>query len=176
MLIKKLTRYLKLGNYSRRTIDSYTSCVKRIYGHFEKPLNEIGKQEFEDFLAGLLDEGYSPQTVNLYHSVQKLVIRKIYKQPFDWQIPYAKRDKSLPVVLSRREIKEMKVFKNSLKRAGIKKGATFHSLRHSFATHLLEDGVDVRYVQELLGHASIKTTQRYTQVTNPSLKKIESPL
>ena len=69
-----------------------------------------------------------------------------------------------------------KMFRKSLKKTGIKKAATFHSLRHSFATHLLENGVDVRYVQELLGHQNIRTTQRYTQVTNPKLKNIKSPL
>lgn len=69
-----------------------------------------------------------------------------------------------------------KIFENVLRDSGIKKKATFHSLRHSFATHLLENGVDVRYVQELLGHQNIRTTQRYTQVTNPQLKSIKSPL
>lgn len=68
------------------------------------------------------------------------------------------------------------VFRRSLKLAGIQKAATFHSLRHSFATHLLENGVDVRYIQQLLGHASITTTQLYTKVTNPALRKIRSPL
>ena len=69
-----------------------------------------------------------------------------------------------------------KVFRKSLKKSEIKKGATFHSLRHSFATHLLENGTDIRYVQELLGHSNIRTTQIYTKVTNPKLKNIKSPL
>lgn len=69
-----------------------------------------------------------------------------------------------------------KVFENALKKSGIQKDATFHSLRHSFATHLLENGVDIRYVQELLGHQNIRTTQLYTKVTNPNIRKIKSPL
>jgi len=67
------------------------------------------------------------------------------------------------------------IFERALRTSGIKKPASFHSLRHSFATHLLENGTDVRYVQELLGHANIRTTQIYTKVTNPMLKNIKSP-
>lgn len=93
----------------------------------------------------------------------------------------ALRDKNFFVFESNRggkldERSAQKVFENALKNAKISKDATFHSLRHSFATHLLENGVDVRYVQELLGHANIRTTQLYTKVTNPSIRKIKSPL
>lgn len=69
-----------------------------------------------------------------------------------------------------------KIFHKALQASQIPKDATFHSLRHSFATHLLENGTDVRYVQELLGHANIRTTQIYTKVTNPAIKNIKSPL
>lgn len=69
-----------------------------------------------------------------------------------------------------------KVFYQCLRKAGINQPASFHSLRHSFATHLLENGVDIRYVQELLGHANIRTTQIYTHVTNPAIRNIKSPL
>lgn len=259
---------MRLKNYSQRTIKAYTSCAKVLYSRFKKPLREISQQEFESFLGTLIAKNRSPYTVNQYHATLKLIFEKIYKIPFDFDIPYAKRTSKLPVVLSRGEIKEIikaldnakhklmlalsygaglrvsevinlkvsdidlgeltirlkqakckkdritvfpgklkadlqnliagkdkddfvfsserggkltartaqKVFETSLKKSGVKKDASFHSLRHSFATHLLENGVDVRYVQELLGHQNIRTTQRYTQVTNPKLKNIKSPL
>jgi integrase/recombinase XerD len=66
-------------------------------------------------------------------------------------------------------------FKLAMKNAGIKKKLTLHSLRHSYATHLLENGVDLRYIQVLLGHKSSKTTEIYTHVTARSLESIQSP-
>ena len=68
------------------------------------------------------------------------------------------------------------VFKKAMRKAGIKKQIGIHGLRHSYATHLLESGADMRFIQELLGHHSIKTTQIYTKVTPQSLARVKSPL
>jgi integrase/recombinase XerD len=67
------------------------------------------------------------------------------------------------------------ILKQALKKAGITKPATLHWLRHSYATHLLESGTDLRYIQELLGHNSSKTTEIYTHVSTKSLQQIKSP-
>ena len=69
-----------------------------------------------------------------------------------------------------------KVLNRSAIKAGIKRKITPHMLRHSFATHLLENGTDLRYIQELLGHNSTLTTEVYTQVALNSIRKIESPI
>ena len=259
---------MQISGYSPRTITSYTFCARKLYRHFQKPLHQISESDFRRFLALLTKNKYSPFTLNLYHASLKYVVDHVYHKPFSFRFPYAKRHKKLPIVLSRKEIRNIMkniknakhkllvslsygaglrvsevlhlrvkdidldeltihlkqakgrkdritilseklktdiqnliagkarqdfvfesergggltarsaqaVFQRALKKTGIKKSATFHSLRHSFATHLLENGVDVRYVQELLGHANIRTTQVYTKVTNPKLKNIKSPL
>jgi integrase/recombinase XerD len=68
-----------------------------------------------------------------------------------------------------------KVLKSACSKAGLRKQITLHWLRHSYATHLLEAGTDLRYIQELLGHSSSRTTEIYTHVTDKSIQKIRSP-
>ena len=68
------------------------------------------------------------------------------------------------------------IFDKAIRRAGIMKKITIHGLRHTFATHLLESGTDIRYIQALLGHASLRTTERYTHVAKRNVLNIKSPL
>jgi integrase/recombinase XerD len=68
------------------------------------------------------------------------------------------------------------VLNNAVKKAGIKKSVTPHWLRHSYATHLHEGGTDIRYIQELLGHQSSRTTEIYTHVSNREIREIRSPI
>jgi site-specific recombinase XerD len=88
----------------------------------------------------------------------------------DWLLPGRTPNRHLSIRSAQ------KIFENSLRKAGIEKAASIHSLRHAFATHLLETGTDVRYIQELLGHTSIRTTERYTHVARRQVLKIQSPL
>ncbi|MBL7156427.1 MAG: tyrosine-type recombinase/integrase [Candidatus Pacebacteria bacterium] len=266
--VEKAKQELRLRNYSPKTIKIYLSCLKEYFIFKKFNLEKISEENIKQFLLNKQEKNYSSQTINLYLNAIKFFYREVLKIPKKINLKFAKRNIRLPIVLSRKEIKNIiesiknpkhkliislaygaglrvseivnlkvkdvnleeltvhlknakgkrdritifpekikidiqnliamknpnnyvfeserggkltertaqKVFKNTLQKTTIKKDATFHSLRHSFATHLLENGVNIRYVQELLGHQSIRTTQQYTRVTNPNLKNIKSPL
>ena len=91
-------------------------------------------------------------------------------RPRTWLFPGARYGRHL------HERSVQKVFERATQRAAIKKQVSVHTLRHSFATHLLEGGTDLRYIQELLGHKSSKTTEIYTHVSKRDISRIRSPL
>ena len=108
----------------------------------------------------------------LYSDLAIEVVRAYQKtyQPHKWLFPGPKPNRHLT------ERSAQKTIARARKAAGIPQHATMHTLRHSFATHLLESRTDLRYIQGLLGHKSIKTTEIYTHVSNKDLVKIQSPL
>ena len=87
-----------------------------------------------------------------------------------WLFPGRRRGKPMTT----RQLNRL--FHEAADAAGIRKGVTLHALRHSFATHLLEDGTDIRFIQALLGHDKLDTTARYTRVATGMIAAIESPL
>lgn len=102
-----------------------------------------------------------------------LEILRIYwkvHQPVDWLFPSRRLDQPLSHSTIQR------AFKEALRRSGIKKPACVHSLRHSFATHLLEAGTDLYHIQRLLGHTTPSTTTVYLHVTRKDLTRIVSPI
>ncbi|MFO7893831.1 MAG: tyrosine-type recombinase/integrase [Longimicrobiales bacterium] len=92
------------------------------------------------------------------------------RKAHDWIFPGARPGRHLTTRTVQR------VFKRAMQTAGVERDASVHTLRHSFATHLLESGVSVRHIQELLGHNSPKTTEIYTHVSQGDLRRIVNPL
>ncbi len=110
--------------------------------------------------------------ISLLSDKALIVLREYYKEykPEAWLFEGPNNHSKY----SDRSVQE--IFKTALNKSGVRKKASIHTLRHSFATHLLERGTDLRYIQELLGHSSVKTTEIYTHMTRKGLDKIKSPL
>ncbi|MEK6850097.1 MAG: site-specific tyrosine recombinase/integron integrase [Nanoarchaeota archaeon] len=261
-LLEKLERELKLRNFSGKTVKSYLYETSKYLEYSKnKGLNE---ESVKDFLMNRLEKGSSTTAAHsasiLVFFFDKILNKKIY-------VPRPKRNKTIPEILTKEEIKAMientvnikhnlilrilygcglrvsevvnlkkedvnfseglihirmgkgrkdrfvkipdsivgdlgnytalnksdivfessrrgkltietiqEIVKQSALRVGIKKRVYPHLLRHSFATHLLESGTDLRIIQKLLGHSDIKTTQVYTQISQASIKNIKSPV
>lgn len=262
-----LERELRIRNYSKSTIDSYLYYNNELLRFCQKDPREVNTEDIKNYLD-YFGQKVSSSTVAVAYNAINFYYSQIWKRNFFLNIQQPKKNKYLPVVLSKEEVSRMidrtinpkhnciisllygtglrvselthirmcdidldrkmlrvyqgkgkkdrfvilpnkllsilqnqaelkkaddylftngrgdrlteatiqKIVWQAAQRAEIRKSVSPHTLRHSFATHLLENGTDIRYIQELLGHAKLQTTQIYTHVAKSNLQSISSPL
>ena len=269
-LRRRMIEDLRIRNYSPHTIQIYVEMVARFARHFGRSPAELGPEEVHTYQLQMLEAGTSWSQFNQAVSALRFLYRITLARPWPVEhIPYGKKPRRLPVVLSQEEVLrllgrvaspahrvalatayagglrvsevvalrvedidsarmlvhiadgkgqkarlvplsqvllgELRAYwrarrprpwlfpgqkagrpitahalgsacRRAAQAAGLKKHVTVHTLRHSFATHLLEAGTDIRTVQALLGHASISTTSRYTHVKRHLIMATRSPL
>ena len=269
-LRNKMLQQLQLKGYSSNTIETYISCIAALANYYHASPDLLTTEQIRGYIQyHLTEKKLSKSWLNQLISALKILFCDVLKREWSGKdIPRPRREKKLPVVLAREEVKKLidvtinlkhrailtltysaglrlseisnlkiadvdskrmtlrivqakgfkdrycvlspvalallrdywqryrpsiwlfptqpgqavsqrtvqQIFKKALRKAGIQKQVGIHSLRHSFATHLMEQGVSLPIIQQLLGHKSLKTTSVYLHVQQYSIEAVKSPL
>ena len=268
--LKRTKEELKLAGYSRATVRTYHSAIRRFLLHASKPGNRLTHDDVRRYMLDMTEAGYSSSSINQHHFAIRFLFQKVFKKKaWRMELRLHKRPKKVPVVLAREEVDKLleaatdlryqtiwmtlyssglrlseaarlrvtdidskamqilvcngkgrkerytvlsrslleqlrtyyrvyrpdewlfygrdrqhppdlrtlqRTFKEDKNRAGIRKRATPHSLRHSFATHSMEDGANLLYIRDMLGHRAIQSTLVYLKVTSEGISRLVNPL
>jgi len=267
--IYNMQREMLRRGYSPRTINTYIVCIKDFMSFCKKELKKATKADIRQYLDWQVDKGAAGNTINIKLNALKFLMEEILNKKVTIKIRYSKTPKTLPVFLTKEEVKRLfeavknekhkiilellysaglrlgevvnlqkkdfefdrmigwvrkgkgmkdrpfiiarnlesklkdyiqkncnsfnsylflgfggrklsprsvqEIVKKATKKAGINKNIHPHSLRHSYATHLIENGYDINVIQPLLGHNSAETTMRYVHMADPKMINVRSP-
>jgi site-specific recombinase XerD len=196
---------MTIRNMSPLTKKSYVRAVKNFSKFFRQSPDKLTFEDVRIYQLHLVSRGLGVQAINqIMCALRFFYGTTLGKTGVSEHIPLGRRPDTLPPILARDEVERFLKAVNarpqnflfpgadparpitvrSLQRAcrlaaevaGLDKTVTVHTLRHSFATHLLEQGVDIRVIQDLLGHRHIDSTSRYARVAINTIRQIKSPL